>query len=284
MATSAHLERIVAGLQAGDVVPYLGPGVLADVTDAATGRPIPADGEPLMLALNGGKPLPPKVMTEFPRSAMYLELKRGRAFLDGFLTKLYRDTRWTGGALHEWLASLPLPYAIDTNRDPLLVDRYAGRPHTLVVGVARITASPNRFRIWANDGTAYREIEPGDIDVSRPVLFKPLGTPRPVPTFVASDADFVDYITELMGGYAIPKPLKPWRVGRRYVALGVRFTRDTPRMIFTDVIADAAEPAGWALIPNATEKERRYCGKKGIEVVDASTEQLLEAAGCGVAR
>ena len=281
MTTRTQLDQIVAGMEAGELVPYLGPGALADVTDAGTGQPLPADGEPLMLALNGGKPLPPKVMTEFPRAAMYLELKRGRPFLDGFLTKLYRDTPLAGGAVHDWLASLPLPYLVDTNRDPLLIDRFAGRPHTLVVGVARITASPNRFRVWASDGAAYREIGPGDMDLSRPVLFKPLGVPRPVPTFVASDADFVDYITELMGGFAIPAPMKPWRVGRRFVTIGVRFTRDTARMIFSDVTADAAGLAGFAVIPDPTEKERRYCAKKGIEVVDASIDELLEAAGCG---
>ena len=58
-------------------------------------------------------------MTEFPRAAMHFELKKGRRFLSNFLTRVY-STPWTGGAVHEWLASLELPYMIDTNRDAVL--------------------------------------------------------------------------------------------------------------------------------------------------------------------
>ena len=71
-------EKLLAGLKDGSIVPYLGPGVLADVKNAATGAPIPADSDSLIYAMNDGKPMAPKLMYEFPRATMNLELKSGR--------------------------------------------------------------------------------------------------------------------------------------------------------------------------------------------------------------
>jgi len=88
----------------------------------------------------------------------------------------------------------------------------------------------------------------------------------------------VDYITELMGGFAIPSFLKEKRKGLKYVLLGMRLTRDTERMVLSDIVRDAADAKGWALIPGATDKEKRFCAKLGLEVVDAPTLDLLAAA------
>ena len=110
-----------------------------------------------------------------------------------------------------------------------------------------------------------------------PILFKPLGTPRPEPTYIASDADYVDYITELMGGFAVPGFVKEWRQGKQYLIAGVRLKRDTQRMILSDMVVDADSPAGWALIPEPTAKERRYCVSKHIEILECTIPDLLGA-------
>jgi hypothetical protein len=277
--SSLQLGEIINGLQAGEVVPYLGPGVLADVKYAADGRTLLGEGEALTLAMNGGRPMNARLMTDFARAAMSLELSKGRKFITNFLEKTYGGPSYAGGAVHEWLASLPVPYIIDTNRDVRLQDLWTGRPHTLVVGIARLTASWNRFRLWESDGTTYRDVAPEAVNTDLPVLFKPLGTPRPTPTFVASDADYVDYITELMGGFAIPGFLKESRPGKRYFVIGLRLTRDTQRMILSDMIVDAGSPAGWVLIPEPTAKERRYCASKNLEIIECGIPELLTAAG-----
>jgi hypothetical protein len=104
-----------------------------------------------------------------------------------------------------------------------------------------------------------------------------MGSPLPDATYIASDADYVDYITELMGGFAIPDFLKEYRKEKQYLFLGLRLTRDTERMVLSDTIYAAAEPAGWALIPEPTEKEKRFCKKKGIEIIEADIGDLLTA-------
>lgn len=271
-------EPILAGLKDGSVVPYLGAGALAGVVDTQSGRPIPADSDGLILAMNNGQPMAPKLMFEFPRAAMHVELKKGRGALKKFLDATYRDTAWSASPLHAWLAAQGIPYIVDANRDTLLQKEYASRPHTLIVGVARIAGTDYRFKVFHYDGTAYRGVDQDDVDVSLPVLFKPLGTPLPESNYIASDADFVDYITELMGGFAIPGFVKRMRQGRRYLLLGMRLNRDTERMVLSDILFGASQPAGWALIPNATDKEKRFLEKLNLQLVPADVADFLAAA------
>jgi hypothetical protein len=107
------------------------------------------------------------------------------------------------------------------------------------------------------------------------VLFKPMGAPKPQSSYIASDADYVDYITELMGGFAVPAFVKQLRRDKRYLFLGMRFTRDSERMVMSDLIYGAASPAGWALIEQPTDKERRFLGKLGVEIIEAGIAEWM---------
>jgi hypothetical protein len=110
-----------------------------------------------------------------------------------------------------------------------------------------------------------------------------MGSPLPKASYIASDADYVDYITELMGGFAVPPFLKPRRLGKRYLLLGMRLDRDSERMVFSDLIYGAASPAGWALIAEPTDKERRFCARMGIEIIAAEVADLLQEWNADVA-
>ncbi len=273
--SSTDFSEILDGLYDNKVVPYLGPGALFDATNKQTGAPMPADSNSLILAMNNGNPMAPKLMYEFPRAAMNQELKRGRNFLGQFLTKLYGETEWTRAAVHDWLAEWRPAYIIDINRDTQLQDTYSDEEHTLIVGVARISASQFRFKIYHFDGSDYFEIPQEQVDHRLPILFKPLGTPKPEANYIASDADYVDYITELMGGFAIPDFLKEYRKGKQYLFIGVPLNRDSERMVMSDIVYGAAEKKGWVLNKNPTDKEIRYCKKIGLEILDADVEELL---------
>jgi hypothetical protein len=268
-------DELLAGLKNNSIVPYLGPGVLADVRAVADGRPMPASSDELILAMNDGRPMSPKLMYEFSRAAMNVELKRGRSAVTKFLDRTYADTEWTRSHVHDWLKAAKPAYVIDINRDTQLVDSYAGTPHTLVLGCARIGGTDFRFKLFAHDGDHYSAIAPEQAAEGLPVLFKPMGAPRPVSSYIASDADYVDYITELMGGFAVPAFVKKIRRDKRYLLIGMRLNRDTERMVFSDLIYGAADPAGWALIEHPTDKELRFCERLRIEIVEASAEEFL---------
>ncbi|ASL24953.1 SIR2 family protein [Azotobacter chroococcum] len=274
------LKEILAQLGSGEIVPYLGQGVLRGVVDRDTGKPIPADSDSLILAMTGGQPMSPRLMYEFSRAAMHLENKKGRSFIERFLTQVYGGDNWTPSAVHQWLTSLDLPYIIDCNRDTQLQHCYiaAERKHTLVVGAARLAATPYRFDLYHFADGKYRKIALEQVDTALPVIFKPHGTPLPKPGYVASDADFVDYITELMGGFAIPDWIKLHRKNKRYLFLGQHFNRDTERMVMSDMIYDAAEPAGWVLIDQPSDKERKVCERKNLQLIEADWSSLLALA------
>lgn len=269
-------EKFIAGLADGRIVPYLGPGVLADVKNAATGAPIPADSDSLIYAMNDGKPMAPKLMYEFPRAAMNVELKRGRTTVTRFLNRTYGETQWTRGVFHEWLKDIAPPYVIDINRDTQLQDSYADTPHTLIVGIARIGGTDYRYKLYHWDGAAYTRIE--RIDITQPILFKPMGTPRPEGVYIASDADYVDFITELMGGFSIPPEIKQLRQGKQYLLMGMRLNRDTERMVMADMIFSAGKPAGWVFIAEPTAKERRFCARIGLEIIESDVFEFIGAA------
>ncbi len=278
MNSSLMMKEILAQLGAGEIVPYLGPGVLRGVVDRQTGKAMPADSDSLILAMTGGQPMAPRLMYEFPRAAMHLENKKGRSFIERFLTETYGGDNWTPSPVHQWLADQRLPYVIDCNRDTQLQRCYADRAHTLVVGAARIAATPYRFDLYQGEDGQYRPITLAEVDGDLPVLFKPLGTPLPKPGYVASDADFVDYITELMGGFAVPAWLKLKRRNQRYLFLGMHFNRDTERMVMSDLIHDAATPAGWALIAEPSDKERKVCARKDLQLIEADWSSLFALA------
>jgi hypothetical protein len=151
----------------------------------------------------------------------------------------------------------------------------------LIRGIARVAGADYRFVVHHYDGSEYREIPQEAADTGLPILFKPMGSPIPAPRFIASDADYVDYITELMGGFAIPAFLKEYRLGKQYLLIGLPLNRDSERMVMADIIHGAAEPKGWALNPSPTDKELRYCKRMGLEILDIGVEEFLSASGWG---
>ena len=277
---SHQLSELIQGIERGQISPFLGPGALAGVVDPLNQEPIPADSDSLIIGLNDGRPMSPRLMWEFSRAAMNVELKRGRGAVQRFLDQTYGQRTWTRAPLHDWLKSLAPPYVIDINRDTQLQDSHADQPHTLVRGIARTGGTDYRFRIHHYDGARYQEVTQEAVVPGLPVLFKPMGSPRPDATYIASDADYVDYLTELMGGFAIPAFLKTYRPGRQYAFLGLRLLRDTERMLLSDITYGSGSPRGWALIPEPTAKERRFCAGKDIEIITADIPDLLAAAGC----
>ncbi|MFZ4537706.1 hypothetical protein [Propionivibrio sp.] len=163
----------------------------------------------LIIAMNNGKPMAPKLMYEFPLAAMNVELKRGRSTVTRFLNRTYGDTIWTRRAVHDWLKEIRPAYVIDINRDTQLQDPYAATPHTVIVDIARLGGTDFRYKLYSWDGVTYQRAQA--INPALPILFKPMGTPKPEPSYIASDADYVDFITELMGGFSIPPVVKELR-------------------------------------------------------------------------
>lgn len=257
------------------LVPFLGPGILHDVRHSLTGQAIPADSDSLILAINEGRPMAPKLMYEFPRAAMNLELKKGRRFVEKALTRVYADEGWTRAAVHDWLARWMPPYVVDINRDSQLQQTYGETPHVLVRGLARTAGTQFRYTLHRHDGQGYATVTSETLSTDVPILFKPMGSTLPDSQFVASDADYVDYITELMGGFAIPSFLKEYRQDKKYLLLGLSLTRDTERMVMSEIILNGDERRGWAVIKDPGPKQMRFCERIGLDIIDMDVPTFM---------
>jgi hypothetical protein len=69
------------------------------------------------------------------------------------------------------------------------------------------------------------------------------------------------------------------RKAKQYLFLGLRMNRDTERMVLSDIIYASGSPSGWALIAEPNDKERRFCKKMNIEIIEADISDLLAAGG-----
>ena len=58
----------------------------------------------------------------------------------------------------------------------------------------------------------------------------------------------------------------------------MRLTRDTERMVMSDIIYAADEPKGWALIPEPNAKEERFCERLGLEIIRENIQDFMQAA------
>ena len=230
------MDDIYKKLVEGNLIPFLGMGVFKE-TQSSDGTQLPFDSDSMILALNNGRAMSKRLMYEYSRAAMSLEQRKGREFIVQMTNHIYSSKEYEIPDVYKWLKTIQPKYVIDTNMDDSLQKIYEDVEHFLITGVSRITADYDRFVIYKFDlkSKEYKEIPKDELTLDHAILFKPMGTTKPDMNFVISDADFVDWLTEAMGGYAVPTILKEFRKNKEYLFMGVDFSRDTFRMVANEL-------------------------------------------------
>jgi len=258
-------EAIIQALQEGNMMAYLGP-------DIFKGSAMPASTEETILALNGGRAMAPKLMQEVSKAAMSIEQRRGRGHIEGMCIEVFGREKNLQPA-HELLLRLGVKVIFDTNRDTVLLDALASCKHFLLKGIARISASPKRYALYEWKEGAY--VEAQTWDEQAPLIIKPMGCALPTPSFVISDADYVDWLTEAMGGFAYPAWFKAYRKGKQILYLGESFAKDTQRMVARESTLECA--GGVVVHEGSLEKaERRFVEGQGLLTQQDSTQGFVE--------
>lgn len=230
------MDDIKQKLQEGSLIPFLGMGIFKESV-AKDGSTLPFDSDSMILALNNGRAMSHRLMYEYSRAAMSLEQRKGREFIVQMTNHIYSSKEYELPLVYQWLATIKPRYVIDTNLDDSLQKIYANDDHFLITGISRITADYDRYIIYQYDAKSktYAQKAKEELTLELPILFKPMGSTKPAMNFIISDADFVDWLTEAMGGYAIPKILKEYRENKEYLFLGVDFSKDTFRMVANEI-------------------------------------------------
>ena len=270
------IETIKKELRNQTTVPYFGMGIF-EATKTKEGEQIPYDSDSMILMMNNGRAMSQRLMFEYPRAAMHLEQRRGVDYIQQLMNWIYTK-EFNPTPLQKALINMQPRFIIDTNRDSKIQELLAYEPHTLIIGKSRILDNDYRYEIfeWDMENKKYFQVDEEALDDAKKILFKPMGTPLPDPSFVISDADYVDWLTEAMGGFAVPSVLKTYRKTKKYLFLGTAFDRDTDRMVANELTLDL-EGGYFVKEGELTKREEKFLEKHNIELVNMSLEEFTKA-------
>lgn len=276
------MVEIIKDLKSGKLVPFLGMGVFKG-TIATDGTTIPYDSDSMILALNGGRAMSHRLMYEYSRAAMSLEQRKGRGFLVEMVNHIYTK-EYELPIIYKLLRTVQPPFLIDTNLDNSGCKVYEGFEHFMIVGVSRIMGGYDRFIVYEYDveSNSYKVVDKSILNASKPILFKPLGSTIPEKNFIVSDADFVDWLTEAMGGFAMPTFLKTYKENKSYLFLGIDFNRDTYRMVANELTLGL--DGGIIVEPKSqlSKKEISFIKKHDLDINAQEIQDFVEALLCEV--
>lgn len=268
------IQTIKKEIRNQTTVPYFGLGIFQD-TLTKEGEQMPYDSDSMILKLNDGRPMSQRLMFEYSRAAMHLEERRGVNYITQLVNHLYTKN-FEPTPLQKAVIDMAPRYIVDTNRDTKIQELLAFEPHCLILGKARLMADKNRYETYEYDveNKKYFLVEDEVLDNAQKILFKPMGSPLPEPSFVISDADYVDWLTEAMGGFALPPILKSFRKTKKYLFLGTSFDRDTDRMVANEITMDLE--GGYVITDKELgKKERKFVEKHNLEVINMSLQEFI---------
>lgn len=273
------MYNIKESLQEGSLVPFLGMGIFKD-TKNSDGMQLPYDSDSMILALNNGRAMSDRLMYEYSRAAMSLEQRKGREFVVQMTNHIYSSKPYELPYTYQFLKKIQPKYLIDTNMDDSGCKVYDEVSHFMIKGTSQIMGGEyDRFIVYFYDVTSktYNPIAKEQLSDELPILFKPMGGTVPTMNFIISDADFVDWLTEAMGGYALPPFLKTYKQDKRYLFLGVDFGRDTFRMVANEITLGLQD--GYVVMKREeepTKKEQKFMSMHNLKLIESETDQFLK--------
>lgn len=260
-APLALLPELGAAVAAGRLVPYLGPGVL-ELCEGGPG--VPAGARDLAHHLAAKVPVPGRIRDNLWHSAQYIESHRHRVTLDRLMADFFKQVP-APTALHRWLAGLTaLPLVVDTWYDGAMRAALAGRTDWGQVqgaSKARRLAEAPWTRAYDAAGA---ECPEAAAEGWATLLYKPHGAAQPAGDVLASDADYVEVLTDIDIQTPIPAEVQRRRAGRGFLFLGCRFYDQILRTFARSIIKRSDGPR-YAVVPaDLTRNEIKFLATENI--------------------
>jgi len=275
------VQVVAARLLEGSMVPYLGPAL-------HRAPPFPAGAGALAAWLADRAPEPELEgrQVDLAFVAGLLERRRGRRALVRLLREAFAATA-EPTPLHLLLAGLPrLPLAVSAFLDATLLEllrataRAGGRSVALLHGVSPCDGRGVFFAEAEGEGLA----PAAEADT---VLYQPLGSPAPAPTFLVTEGDAADALVALETQAPVPPEVQRRRQGCGVLFAGCRLETREERLFARALLAGAAGPH-LAVLPGAPGPGvEQFLAAEGITALPLSQErfaaelsrQLAQAAG-----
>jgi hypothetical protein len=271
MSDNKAINEILAGLEAGQVVPYLGCGVWAT---AATPPAHPTDHLQLVAKLTEKVTVSHKLRKNLTGAAQYIENFKHRKTLVGLMKAAF-EGKSTPAEIHEFIASLhKLPLVVDAWYDNAMQLALANHPNW---GQVQGVSQAEHHGEWVRYYTAQGELTDAAAAANwQTLLYRPLGSASPANNYIVSDSDYVEILTEIDIQTPIPELFQQRRVGKNFLFIGCRFGYQLDR-IFAKQIMKRSSDHHWALIQGElTKNEARFLKEQNITRLDLPINALMD--------
>jgi hypothetical protein len=260
---------ILKKLEAGQVIPYLGPGVLA----LSGGVPVPDSPEVLAERITAKVAVPHKIRKNLTAAAQFIENFKHRKTLVKLLTENFAIEA-EPSLLHRFLGGLPLPLIVDAWYDHTTAQALqACSDWGQIQGVSRAEHPGTWVHYFRADGSRAAEADASDW---KTVLYKPLGSVAPARNFIVSDSDYVEVLTEIDIQTPIPAVVQQLRAGRHFLFLGCHFRNQLERSFARQIIKRSSD-RHWAVLDGElTRNEDRFLEEQNIGRIDMPLSRFAE--------
>jgi hypothetical protein len=280
------LSEIASAFERGDVIPYLGPGVLA----LAEASELPASPEALVLHLTSAATVPHKIRNNLTAAAQYIENFKHRKTVVAAMNKAFSaPTKPT--PLHDWLATRSrLALLVNAWYDELPQQAFQRRADWgLVQGVSQAEHFGEWVQYFRPDGSlvpgkpferdgsgAKAPAEaPPETRTWKTLVYEPIGSVAPAANYIVSDSDYVEVLTEIDIQTPIPEAVQLVRRGRNFLFLGCRFATQIERNYARQIMKRSSD-RHWAVIEGPiTKNETKFLAEQNIVRIDAPLAEFV---------
>ena len=268
-----QLKRVRRALVADELIPYLGPGLLA-----LSGATLPSTPEAVAAALHARAPAPARIRTNMWAVGQFIESRRHRKTLDAFMADIFAAPS-PPSPLLAFLARLPLALIVNAWYDDAMASalRAAGRhDFAEIQGVPRAGV---RGDVWTKSYDADgAPCDAGAADAAATALYSPHGGVQPARNFLVADSDYVEVLTEIDIQTPIPATVKTRRAERGFLFLGCPFHDQMLRTYARQIMKRSRGPHfAVAVAQSLTRNEAKFFADQDIEIIDAPLAAAAQA-------
>ena len=270
MTDLSKLTDALDGVAAGRMIPYLGPGVSGLTPD------VPASPEALCAMIEAEVRVPKRARGNLWSAAQYVESRKFRATLDDIMARAFLPGQSQANPVHRAIAAMRPPMIVDGWYDDGILAALAGASNWgWVQGVSR---NGEWIEIWTRAYTSDAvERKEGPDSGWETLVYKPHGLARKGSSFLMSDSDYVEVLTEIDIQTPIPEEVRRRREDRSFLFLGCRFD-DQMLRTFARQIAKRSGGSHVAVIEgDLTRMERKFIDELGITRLDLPLSAVADA-------
>lgn len=268
MSALDQLEQAMNEVAAGTRIPYLGPGI-----SALSGGGAPATPAELCAAIEAQVRAPRRAVGNLWAVAQCVESRKFRATLDRIVRDAFADAGAGANPVHDWLARVRPPMIVDTWYDDGLMRAFGPAGWGLIQGVSRNGE-------WIDIFTRAYDAAGAEVDAARPdwptLIYKPHGVVTEGRSFLLSDSDYVEVLTEIDIQRPIPDEVQRRRTGRPFLFLGCRFDDQMLRIFARQIAKRSGEGHVVAMPGPLSRMERRFLDDLGATWLDLPAEAVAD--------